>query len=302
MRLPVCRLGALVLGLAVASAGSGQTPEMTGGAIREPQQTVTRVDTTQTSLESAPQPLGYESDLYCFGYLAAAGERFVAQVVGAENLAEQEDFITDDLLYIDGGADRGIRAGDEFWIVVPGAEIFDPGAARKSLGQFYGFRGRAVVVCAYGRSSIVRVLDSCTDIPLGSFMKPFEPIPIPLARRSMTAKACDPPSGKPTGRVVYTKDGVISLGADGVVMVNIGVAEGLQPGDSLTIYRVAFGREYSIKPHGEYWSYQPPPPGMEIPRTYLGELSVLYVGDRWAIGRITDSYRLIEIGDEVEIR
>ncbi|HEY7864097.1 MAG TPA: hypothetical protein VIE39_10580 [Thermoanaerobaculia bacterium] len=302
MRLPVGRLGFVVLGLASAAVISGQTPEMTGGAIREPQQTVNRVEQAPASLEAAPQPLGYESDLYCFGYLAAPGERFVAQVIGAENLAEQEDFVTDDLLYIDGGADRGIRAGDEFWIVAPGQEIFDPSARRKSLGQFYNYRGRAVVLCAYGRSSIIRVVDSCTDIPIGSFVKPFEPIPIPLARRGPAAKACDPASGKQIGQVVYTKDGVISLGADNVVMVNLGVADGVQPGDSLTIFRIAYGREYSIKPYGDYWSYAPPPPGMEIPRTYLGELSVLQVGDRWAVGRITESYRLIEVGDQVEIR
>ena len=46
----------------------------------------------------------------------------------------------------------------------------------------------------------------------------------------------------------------------------------------------------------------PPPPGVEIPRTYLGEISILDVGDRWAIGRVTDSYRLIEVGDEVELK
>jgi hypothetical protein len=302
MRRPVVRLGVLILGIGVADLASGQTPEMTGGAIREPQQTVSRVEQAPASLEAAPQPLGYESDLYCFGYLAAPGERFVAQVVGAESLAEQEDFITDDLLYIDGGIDRGIRAGDEFWIVVPGTEVFDPSAARKSLGHFYNYRGRAVVLCAYGRSSIVRVLDSCTDIPMGAYLKPFEPIPIPLARRAPAAKACDPASGRPTGRLVYTKDGVITLGADNVVMVNLGIADGVSAGDSLTIFRVAYGREYSIKPYGEYWSYAPPPPGMEIPRTYLGEMSILHVGDRWAVGRITESYRMIQIGDEVEIR
>jgi hypothetical protein len=41
---------------------------------------------------------------------------------------------------------------------------------------------------------------------------------------------------------------------------------------------------------------------VEIPRTYLGEIAILSVGDRWAIGRVTDSYRLIEVGDEVELK
>jgi hypothetical protein len=44
------------------------------------------------------------------------------------------------------------------------------------------------------------------------------------------------------------------------------------------------------------------PVGIEVPRTYLGEVAILAVGDRWAIGRVSDSYRLIEVGDEVELK
>jgi len=42
--------------------------------------------------------------------------------------------------------------------------------------------------------------------------------------------------------------------------------------------------------------------GAEIPRTYLGEIAVLTVGDHWAVARVSDSYRLIEVGDEVELK
>ena len=46
----------------------------------------------------------------------------------------------------------------------------------------------------------------------------------------------------------------------------------------------------------------PPPAGVQIPRTYLGEAAVLMVGDRWAVVRLTDSFRLIQVGDEVELK
>jgi hypothetical protein len=48
--------------------------------------------------------------------------------------------------------------------------------------------------------------------------------------------------------------------------------------------------------------YSPPPPGVSIPRTYLGDLAILYVGDRWAAARVIDSSRLIEIGDQIEVK
>jgi len=45
-----------------------------------------------------------------------------------------------------------------------------------------------------------------------------------------------------------------------------------------------------------------PEAGVVVPRTYLGEVGILLVGDRWAIARVTDSSHLIEVGDEVELK
>jgi len=101
---------------------------------------------------------------------------------------------------------------------------------------------------------------------------------------------------------VVTRDGVVAIGADHTVIVDLGIAQGVEPGDFLTIYRYAAGREYGIRPVGAYWVTLPPPAGVVVPRTYLGEIGILQVGDRWAIGRVTDSYRMILVGDEVELK
>jgi hypothetical protein len=280
------------------------TPRISGGAavVTEAPGTVSTLPATApASAESAPSPMGYESDLYCFGYLGAVSESFPVRVTGAEEIAEQEDFLTGDLLYVDAGADKGLKPGDEFWIITPEQEVFHPVTGR-SLGRFYQYRGRAVVHSIEGRTSSVRVSSACTDIPIGSVLKRFEPIPIPLARKTPPSISGDPPSGKVKGRIVFSRDGVIALGEDNTVLVDLGEADGLQPGDFLTIYRYSVGRDYGIRPVGAYWFNLPPPPDLEVPRTYLGELSVLAVGDRWAVGRITDSFRLVEVGDEVELK
>jgi hypothetical protein len=164
-------------------------------------------------------------------------------------VSEQTDFITDNLLYLDAGADRGLNPGDEFWIVTPGPMVVHPMSGR-DMGRFYQYRGRARAVCLEGRTATVQVTMACTDIPMGTFLKPYEPIPIPLGRKSAMAVACDPPSGKVKGRIVYTRDGVYQIGNDTDVMVDLGLAEGLQPGDFLTIFRYATGFEYGIRPEG----------------------------------------------------
>jgi hypothetical protein len=304
MRLPV-RLAALSLVGIVAGAPvawAQERPELAGGAMGQSPIEITTIEATapQTT-EAAPQPLGFESEVLCFGYLGPEKERFVAEVIGSQELAEQVDFTADNLLYLNAGADRGLKPGDEFWIVTPAQMVVHPFSG-KDMGRFYEYRGRAVVLCAEAHTATVRVTDACTEIPMGSFLKPYEPIPIPLGRKSAAAVACDSSTGKARGRIVYTRDGVYQIGTDTDVLVDLGLAEGLQPGDFLNIFRHAYGFEYGIKPQGTYWVSLPPPAGMAVPRTYLGELAILYVGDRWAMARVTDSNRLIEVGDEVELK
>ncbi len=306
MRPPV-RSGALFVGILVAATAVAQAPpppkrEVPGGTVvvAPPTETVTQAQ-PRPGVELAPQPVGYESDLHCFGYLGDLNESFSAKVIGAESVAEQIDFATSDRLYLNAGYDHGFKVGDEFWLITPEQVVVHP-VTGKDLGRFYQYRGRAVIESVEARTATASVSGSCTDIPSGSFLKPFEPIPIPLARKTAPARAGDPPSGRVRGRIVYTKDGIVAVGADHTVLVDLGVADGLEPGDFLTIYRYAVGREYGIRPVGAYWVNVPPPAGVFIPRTYLGEIGILAVGDRWAVGRVTDSYRLIEVGDEVELK
>jgi hypothetical protein len=306
MRLPgrflVFACGFLAAAASIAQAPPPPPREVPGGTqvVTPRTETVTEMRSA-VSVAQAPQPIGFESDVNCFGYVGPPRERFLATVIGAENLAEQTDYMTSDLLYIDVGYDRGLKVGDEFWLITPEHTVVHP-ATGKDLGQFYQYRGRAVADSVEGRTATIRVTNSCTDIPMGSFLKPFEPIPIPLARKTALAVAGDPPSGKARGHIVFTRDGVVAVGTDHTVIVDLGIAHGVEPGDFLTIYRYAAGRDYGIRPVGAYWVNLPPPPGVVIPRTYLGEIGILSVGDRWAIGRVTDSYRMILVGDEVELK
>jgi hypothetical protein len=311
MRLPSRML--LVIGLSFwgpvvfAQTPPPQTPPPAVGGKKTvvvPQtRTVIRAEEPQRALttETAPQPVAFESDIYCFGYLGDLSETFPVRVTGAENLAEQTDFITDDFLYISGGVDKGLKAGGEFWIVTPEQEVFHP-MSGKSMGRLYQYRGRAVIHSVEARAGIIRITTACTDIPIGSYLKPFEPLPIPLARKSPPLVLGDPPSGKPRGRIVFTRDGVVALGTGNVVIVDLGAASGLAPGDFVTIFRYAGGEEFGVRPIGSYWVNLPPPEGVVVPRTYLGEAAILVVGDRWAIARLTDAARLIQVGDEIELK
>ena len=307
MRLPVRSAGAFALAAAFAPFLIAQKPpeiRPTRETVKTPEQTII-LESTTVSTESAPQALGYESDVYCSGYLSSKPQSFPARLVGAENLAEQIDFMAGDLVYASGGYDKGFSAGNEFFLVTPENQIFHP-VTGQSLGTYYRYRGRGVVETALGKSSIVRVTSGCTDVPLGTYLKPFEPIPIPLARKTPPAGMGDLPSGKALGHIVYNRESIVSLGADHTVLVDLGAAEGIEPGDFLTVFRYVQGRPEGreIGAVGANWVKvrDPQLAGEDVPRTYLGEIAVLTVGDHWSVGRITDSYRLIEVGDEVELK
>lgn len=301
------------IGFALAGCALAQAPAPTpgpaivgrGSVMRQESPSVTRIEApapvTVVSAEAAPQPLGFESDLYCFGYVGNLNEKFPVEVDSAENLNEQVDYMTGDLLYVSGGYDKGLKVGDPYFLVTPEQEIFHP-VTRASLGRLYQYRGRGIVQSVEPHTAIVRVTSACTDIPIGTGLKKFEPIPVPLARKTPLAQPGDPPSGKPRGYVVFSRDGLVAVGQDTSVIVDLGAADGVQPGDFLTVYRYTTGVDYGIGPLGTYWVNLPPPPGVIVPRTYLGELGVLFVGDHWAIARVTDSRHLMEVGDEIEVK
>src|SRR5216683_8109708 len=134
------------LGLALACWVSAQTrqPAVTGKTTVTNRETTTvvRVEPSAAVMpsESAPQPVGYESDIYCFGYLGDLNETFPLEVQSAENVQSQVDYMTGDLLYVTGGFDRGLRIGDSYWLITAEQEIFHPVNGR-SMGRLYQYRG-----------------------------------------------------------------------------------------------------------------------------------------------------------------
>ena len=188
MRLPVRFAGPMALLLATGAATllAQQAPELAGGGLaqatagdhprstppRRPRRPKRRPSRSATRARSPAS--------------ATSGRRASSsspRSSGPRTRPSRRTSPTHNLLYLDAGDDRGLKPGDEFWIVTPGDIVVPPDLERRPMGRFYQYRGRAVVVCIEGRTAIVRVTLACTDIPLGSFLKPYEPVPIPLGRR-----------------------------------------------------------------------------------------------------------------------
>ena len=244
----------------------------------------------------APQPMGSENDVYCFGYVGPPVERFNGMIISGDAAYEQSSFMFQDVVYSDN--DGSLRAGDEYWLVSPMDEVVDI-TNGQSMGRFYQYLGRAKALCVKDKSAILEIVFACTDVPIGSFVKPFDPIPVPLARRTKMLDNCDEPSGRRVGAIIYSRDSVEGLFTGADVIINLGADAGLNPGDFLTIFRFAVPREFDIAANGELRPYRA---NLEPPRTVLGEAAVLTVGDHTSTVQIVSGSHAMQLGDSVEIK
>ncbi len=250
----------------------------------------------QDSDANAPQPMGYENDVNCFGYVGPARESFAGTIFSGDSVVEQSSFFQDDVVYAE--SDGGVKAGDEYWIVTQQDPVVDP-VTGEFLGYFYEYRGRARALCVKGSNAILQIVFACTDIPVRSSLKPFEPIPIPLARRTLPVTVCDEPNGKRVGTIVFSRDGVEGIGTGQDVIINLGSDANLSPGDFLTVFRYQLPREFDISAAGTLESRHVI---TTLPRTVLGEAAVLTVGDRTATVQIVSATWTMQVGDRVEIK
>ncbi len=225
--------------------------------------------------------VGSEDDLYCFAYLDDAGEDAALKVTSAEDIAFKAEFVEGDILFLSGGEQEGVQAGQEFFLVSPGRTVRHPSTGAV-LGRVMRYIGQVRVLCTQDHSATAEIVASCDPIPVGTWLKPFEAMPIPMAVLTEPLTVCDVPNTKPKGYIVYSKDDVVTIGQDHVVMVDLGEADQVSPGTTCTVYR--------DNPH----------PGM--PRIVLGEAAVLSTGDHWATAKIINSNQPLYVGDRVEVK
>jgi hypothetical protein len=225
--------------------------------------------------------VGSEDDVNCFAYLDQKGSKPALKINSAENMEYQENFSAGDIVYLSGGEAEGVKAGQEYFIVQPAERLRHP-ATNAVLGTVMRYVGHLRVLCTQDHSATAEVLASCDAVNVGAWLKPFEPIPIPMAVMPAAATRCDPASSNAKGYIVYSKDNIVSFGLDTTVLVDLGEADQVAPGSMAIVFR------------------DNPVPG--APRILLGELAVLTTGDHWASAKIIRSFVPMKVGDRVELR
>jgi hypothetical protein len=228
-----------------------------------------------------PYPLGSPADVYCFVRIVEDAGVFPFTVSSAESIQYQTVFSEGDIIYIDGGVEEGVSAGDRFSVLHRSRELKHP-VSNSTMGTVFAQVGQIKVLCAQEHSSIAEITYSCDPIAIGDVLEPFTPVPVPLVLDPEKTDRCDLPNGKPTGYVTFARDDVELTGADMLVVVDLAERDGVYPGQFATVFR------------------DNPVQGM--PRLVIGELGVLTVEEGYSTAKISDCWVPVVVGDQIELK
>lgn len=287
--LPVFLLAAVLLGSADARAAGDAPAVPQKGPLSAPGSTPI----------SPPLPIGVEADVYCTGWIEEPGTVFPATIFSAERIDSKQGFIEGDVVYIDGGTNQDLAAGQEFWIVRPERMVYRPGSVTDALGRMLLTPGRVRILCAQENSAIGEIVLSCSDVNVGDDLLPFEPVPIPLVRRTAPLSSCDPQTGKVSGHIVDDFDTVTPIATNSVVFLDVGEDDGLMAGDFFSVYRVPSG-ERDVRFLTE--KVQKSTRVGESVRIVLGEAAILTTRKKTSVAIITSMRDTMFVGDRVEMK
>jgi hypothetical protein len=281
----------LVEGEATAPATAPPVAENTGPEVGTTPMPEPRLTTGNAlPIESRPQPLGTEYDVYCYGYVGDPNEPLPNRVSSFEDVetryergaVTQDISVAEgDLIYIAGGTSTGIVAGETYLVLEPKDLVKHP-RTNAPIGRYNDYRGQVRILCADASGARAIVTKSCREIHVGARLKPLPQIPIPLVRVPPMPAFCDANSNKNRGVIISSLGFDEALGEGNLVTINLGKDDAVQPGDFLVVYRDS------------------PTPGQ--PRQVLGEIGILTTENHTATAKVVEMRRSMTIGDEVEAR
>jgi len=230
-------------------------------------------------------------------YLAPKGAEAAYRAMGAMKIAGVKDvsrhnFMDGEVVYLDGGTNRGVKVGDRFLILKTVVKrLYHPTdvGKRNSLGDVVQQVGILRVTVVNPKGSVAVIERSLDSVEIGDAVVTFtEPSNLVLKLRTDTE---EPVKIRDLGHVIYAKDGRTATGSGDMVIVDKGSADGLQVGDILLAvrFRTFPVTESKIESRRE----------TEKASHYLGQVIVVKVNDTSATCRVIRSVNEVNIGDLV---
>ncbi len=264
----------------------------------------------QQIAHTSPTPV----DLYCSGIFTNQTVPDKFYIISGEDSSYKTTFIQGDAIYINAGAEQGVKLGDLFDAIRPVSDNLAPtpwfkyqAKLTSAMGTRYADIGRLRVVHVNAKTSIVEVDMACDPFQRGDIVYPFVVRPAPQFH-NIDLDRFAPPSGKKTAMVVIAKDSMVLDAPGKVIYVNLGNREGVRIGDYFRVFRyqgsyAETGYQIQKTAYKLYWFGGTPRPYMwnDLPRQVIGEGIVLRVGPNSSTVMLTTARQEIYAGDYVEV-
>jgi len=254
-----------------------------------------------------------EADLYCSGLATDQAVPRDTYVISGEDSIYKDTFHPLDFVFINRGADHGVKIGDVFLVIRPVKDQMPnqwfkwQAQLNRAMGTTYADIGRLRVAHVQEKTSTAQLTMACDMMQRGDIVLPFSPRPAPPFH-NVKFDPFAPPSGKKTAMIVNTKHFGMLTGRGTTVFVNLGSAQGVQVGDYFRVFRYQGNRsEYAYQVnHTAYkiFGFGSTPVAYQwndLPRQVIGEGIVLRTGPNSSTVLLTDSREEIWAGDYVEL-
>jgi hypothetical protein len=255
------------------------------------------------------------SKVYCSGFMSDPKVPDDIRVISGEQSNYKIIFSRGDYVYVNRGAQQGVKPGDVFSIVRPdkdGANEWFWGQEKltKRMGIVYRDLGQIRIVNVQPQTSTAEVLFSCDYMQRGDVARPFVERPAPPYKDPSKFDIFAPASGKPVGTIVTGFDWHQALGAWNTAYVNIGAQQGVKVGDYVRFFRYQTSKDDISAKAGEqdmqykvygFGSAPKKYSGKDLPREILGEGIVLNVTKGAATVLVTYGREETYAGDFAEL-
>jgi len=185
-----------------------------------------------------------------------------------------------DIVYVDIGSSAGVKPGDLFSVFRIESEIRHP-KTRKKIGYKILNLGEIKITKLTESASEAEVVNSYQEMKAGDYIRPYLP---PLSAEIPVIKS----SQKLEGYIVANKRGTPRFGQGDIVYIDLGKADGLEPGNLFEIYLPG----KVVKEKG----------GKKVlPDKVIGKLVVLDVHPHTSTALVTESLQELKVGERIHL-
>jgi hypothetical protein len=259
-----------------------------------------------------------QADLHCAGFYTHRTIETSLTIQGSEDAGFKNEYGAGDYVYLSKGKDAITGTGGMYTIIRPEVDVNRqeafPGQRMMliGLGTYYAEIGSAEVVALHDHSATAKIVTSCDLIEAGDFLVPYNAATAPVYKMPHVTDRFAPSSGKAMGIVAAARDFDQWLGEGKIAYINMGTAQGIQPGSYFRVvrrYRGGDSADYSSMAKQQPTEMNGTPMGKKLtvqeeanlPRETIGEIMILKAEDGSATGIVTFSRSEIAVGDSVEL-